>query len=132
MHLLFKDFIAKWSILVMNDNISSYEWYVHLKILWTYVRRFKTEADFDNINLNILPFHIRWYLAEMFPIKMKLLLIDTRSFDYQGATQTFKIHTNDNLYVRKILVPYILRMHNSCVTDNIKPYIRSVFNYPIS
>lgn len=132
MHLLFKEFIAKWSTFVTNDNITSYEWHVHLKILWSYIHEFKNEADFDNIDLNILPFHVRWYLAEKFPTKMKLLLIDTRTFDSQDKSQAFKIHKNDDFYVRKILVPQIFRMHNSCVTDNIKPYIRSVFNYPIS
>ena len=133
MKLPFNEFMIKWEVSARAGNINVYDWYIHQKLLWTYVHSFKTESDFDGIDLNFIPFHIRWYLAEKFPIKLKQLLIDTRTFEHQGAAQTFKFHTNkDDIYVKKILVPQIFRMHNSPIRNPVKVYIRNVFNYPIS
>jgi len=133
MHLSFNDFMIKWEAVARASNISIYDWHLHQKILWSYVHSFKTESDFDGVNLNFIPFHIRWHLAEKFPMRLKELLIDTHAFDYQGAAQTFKFHMNkSDIYVKKILVPQIFRMHNSPIRIPVKNYIRAVFNYPIS
>ena len=133
MQLSFNEFMIKWAVSAKAGDINVYDWYIHQKLLWTYVHTFKTEWDFNVVDLNFIPFHIRWYLAEKFPIMLKKLLIDTRTFEYQGAAQTFKFHMNkDDVYVKKILVPQIFRMHNSGIRNPLKVYIRNVFNYPIS
>ena len=63
--MTFKEFMAKWAKKATSPDIRSDDWHENMKQFWLYVRSIKKE-ELD-VNLEHIPFSIRWSLSERFP-----------------------------------------------------------------
>jgi hypothetical protein len=129
----FKEFMTKWEKKATSIDIRSDDWYANLTVFWSYIRSAK-EDILEDINLQHIPFSIRWALSEKFPEFTKELLIDTRSFaSLKGVNGGWHIvYGQDAIYIKKYLIPYVFKSHNMEHLAVLKPLILEYLDYQIS
>jgi len=125
--------MAKWEKKATSIDIRSDDWYINLTVFWSYVRSAK-EDILEGVNLQYIPFSIRWALSEKFPEFAKELLIDTRSFEsLKGVNGGWHmVYGHDKIYLKNYLISYVFKSHNTEHLAVLKPLILEHLDYQIS
>ncbi len=134
--LKFEEFIKNW-IEFLNSNkyhIDSHYWNIYQQEFWKHTYQMKDPSVLDKVDLEKIPFTVRWGLAEKFLHYAKKLIIDTRSFEHspQNAGHYRMMYNKDDLYLKHTLIPQMFKTHNNELTALLKPYINNELGYPIS
>ena len=132
--ITFETLLENWKPYTYGTRILPYTWLQFQREFWNQVRGSGFPRIINSPLLETIPFKIRWALAERFPEYAKKLLIDTRSFEHEQKDFNYyrMAYDKDDLYVRQVLIPHIQKTGTCRLSDYLKPYIRSIFQYPIS
>ena len=125
--------MIKWEKKATSIDIRSDDWYANLTVFWSYVRS-ANEDILEGVNLEYIPFSIRWALSEKFPEFTKKLLIDTRSFaSLKGINGGWHmVYGQDKIYLKNYLISYVFKSHNVEHLSVLKPLILEHLDYQIS
>jgi hypothetical protein len=129
----FKTFMKKWEKKATSNDIPSNIWHLIIKEFWFYVRTAK-EDILEDINVNHIPFSIRWALSEKFPELTKELLINARSFEsLRGVNGGWHmVYGQDRLYIKQHLIPFLFKSHNTEHLSILKPLLLEHLDYQVS